>query len=48
MDEAEKNTLVQQRIKKMLENKRKNLNRESSELTKRLKSHVGDKQISAE
>ena len=42
MEENERNALVQQRIKKMLENKKKN-NRESGELTKRLKSNLGEK-----
>lgn len=42
MEESERNALVQQRIKKMLENKKKN-NRESGELTKRLKSNLGEK-----
>ncbi len=41
--EEERSALVQQRIKKMLENKKRN-NRESGELTKRLKSNVGDRQ----
>lgn len=43
MEEADKNTQVQQRIKKMLEQRRKSVNRESAELGKRLKSNFNDK-----
>jgi len=43
MEESDKNTLIQQRIKKMLENKKRNQTRESGELTKRLKSNLGEK-----
>ncbi len=42
MDDNDRSALVQQRIKKMLENKKKT-NRESGDLTKRLKSNLGDK-----
>jgi hypothetical protein len=42
MDDNDRSALVQQRIKKMLENKKKS-NRESGDLTKRLKSNLGDK-----
>lgn len=45
MDETEKNSLIQQRIKKMIENKKKNLVREEGDHVKRLKSGVGDKYI---
>jgi len=38
MEEGEKSNLVQQRIKKMLENKKKLANRDETEHTKRLKS----------
>jgi hypothetical protein len=38
MEEGEKNSLVQQKIKKMLENKKKLAHRDDSEHTKRLKS----------
>lgn len=44
MDDNDRSALVQQRIKKMLENKKKGANnRESGELTKRLKSNLGEK-----
>ena len=43
MDDNERNANVQQRIKKMLENKKKNLQRESTEINKRLKSNVNEK-----
>lgn len=43
MDEIDKGTLVQQRIKKMLENKKKTQLRETGDSTKRLKSGNGDK-----
>jgi hypothetical protein len=43
MDDNDRNVLVQQRIKKMLENKKRSNNRESGEITKRLKSNLGEK-----
>lgn len=43
MEEADKNSLIQQRIKKMIENKKKNLVREEGDHVKRLKSGAGDK-----
>lgn len=43
MDDIDKGTLVQQRIKKMLQNKKKTQLRETGDSTKRLKSGNGDK-----
>lgn len=40
MEEADKTSLVQQRIKKMLENKRKNAVKDDADYMKRLKSGV--------
>jgi hypothetical protein len=48
MEEGEKNALIQQRIKKMMENKKRMALREDIEHNKRLKSGTGDKMHDAE
>jgi len=45
MEEIDKGALVQQRIKKMLENKKKSQLKETGDSTKRLKSGNGDKML---
>lgn len=44
MEEGDKNVIIQQRIKKMLQNKKRNQTKESGELSKRLGGTLAEKQ----